>query len=109
MNDPFQDFDEERSSSPVQEEAASPKTSQGQGSQQKQGGQGNSHGSYAEEIASEKIMAKYRTFFIDLKQSINGKFVKISEKNNGRRSTIMVDAEDMPAFVEALQKIQEQI
>ncbi len=103
MSDPFQDFDEERSSSPVE------KTEPVQKNTQSSQGQGGSHRSYAEELASEKIMAKYRTFFIDLKQSVNGKFVKISEKNNGRRSTIMVDAEDVPAFIEALQKIQEQI
>jgi len=100
MSDPFQEFDEERSSSPVENDAAVQTNSHGQS---------GAHRSYAEEIASEKIMAKYRTFFIDLKQSVNGKFVKISEKNNGRRSTIMIDAKDMPAFVEALQKIQEQM
>lgn len=94
MNDPFQDFDEERSAAPVQ-----PQTSQ---RSDHQGG----YGSYAEEIASEKIMAKYRTFFIDLKQSINGKFIKISEKNHGKRNTIMLDSEDLPAFIEALQRIE---
>lgn len=107
MSDPFQDFDEERSSSPIQEkETPKPAESHSQNGTQ---GQGGSHRSYAEEIASEKIMAKYRTFFIDLKQSVNGKFVKISEKNNGRRSTIMIDAEDLPAVMEALQKIQQAI
>lgn len=106
MSDPFQDFDEERSSSPVEGQAT---TQQASSSQTQKQGQGSSNRSYAEEIASEKIMAKYRTFFIDLKQSVNGKFVKISEKNNGRRSTIMIDAEDVPAFVEALQRIQAEL
>lgn len=108
MNDPFQDFDETRSSSPVTDQVQEQpqKQSQGQSHGQSQD-QGNR--SYAEEIASEKIMAKYRTFFLDLKQSINGKFIKITEKNHGRRNTIMLDAEDLPAFMESLKKLQEQL
>lgn len=106
MNDPFQDFDEERSSAPVEGSEQSSQSAHGNSNAQ---GSGNAHKSFAEEIASEKIMAKYRTFFIDLKQSVNGKFVKISEKNNGRRNTIMIDAEDIPAFIEAMQRIQSKI
>lgn len=107
MSDPFQDFDEERSSSPVEAQAQEGESQSGQ----PQGGrpQGGGNRSYAEEIASEKILAKYRTFYIDLKQSVNGKFVKVTEKNHGRRNTIMFDIEDLPAMIEALQKIQESV
>jgi uncharacterized protein YxeA len=66
-------------------------------------------GSYADELYSKQIKAKFRTFFVDLKESQNGKFIKISEKSHGRKSTIMMDAEDIPAFIEALQDVQKQL
>lgn len=66
-------------------------------------------GGYATELFSKQIKAKFRTFFVDLKESTNGKFVKISEKSNGRKSTIMMDSEDVPAMIEALQEIQTHI
>ncbi len=69
---------------------------------------GGNGGSYADEIWSKKISAKFRTFYVDLKESVNGKFVKISEKSRGKKSTIMMDAEDVPAIVEALQEVQKQ-
>jgi hypothetical protein len=64
----------------------------------------SSDSSYAEEIFSEKIEAKNRTYFIDLKQSVYGKFLKVSERSRGRRNTLMIDAEHIPAFIEALTK-----
>lgn len=70
---------------------------------------GGRQGGYAEEIYSKKINAKFRTFFVDLKESSNGKFVKISEKSHGRKSTVMMDAEDVPAIIEALQEAQKQL
>jgi len=66
---------------------------------------GNGNG-YASELYSKQIKAKFRTFFIDLKESSNGKFIKISEKSHGRKSTIMMDAEDIPVFMEALKEVQ---
>jgi len=68
-------------------------------------GNGNGNG-YASELFSKQIKAKFRTFFVDLKESSNGKFIKISEKSHGRKSTIMMDAEDIPVFIEALQEVQ---
>ncbi len=71
---------------------------------------GNDDRSYADEIYSRKISAKFRTFFIDLKQSKNGKFIKISEKSRGgQKSTIMMDSEDIPEFIAALQEVQGKI
>lgn len=70
---------------------------------------GNRSGGYASELFSKKIEAKFRTFYIDLKESSNGKFVKISEKSHGRKSTIMMDGEDVAVFVEALQEVQGQL
>jgi len=73
-------------------------------------GKGSSDdGKFASELYSKQIKAKFRTFYIDLKQSHNGKFIKISEKSHGRKSTIMMDAEDVSAFIEALQDVMKKV
>ena len=100
-DDFFADFDEEVTSQAVAKPQAT--------SNNRQGGGAGGYRSYPDELHSEKIIAEHRTFFIDLKRSSNGKFVKISEKSRGKRSTIMMDAEDVPAFIKALQKVQEVI
>jgi hypothetical protein len=69
----------------------------------------NGNGGFSSELTSKQIKAKFRTFFIDLKESNNGKFLKISEKSHGRKSTIMMDAEDVPEFIKALQEIQSEL
>ena len=72
------------------------------------GGTSDGAGSrYGEELHSVTIRARQRTFYIDLKQSTNGKFLKISEKSRGgQKSTIIFDIEDLPKFMEALQEMQ---
>ncbi|MBN2087135.1 hypothetical protein JW758_02190 [Candidatus Peregrinibacteria bacterium] len=98
-NDDYQFEDVDSSSAPVVENTDSrPPVSNGGGG-----------GSYATELYSKQIKAKFRTFFVDLKESNNGKFLKISEKSNGRKSTIMMDAEDLPQMIEALQEVQGQL
>lgn len=72
-----------------------------------EGGKGGD--SYATELFSKQIKAKFRTFYIDLKESSNGKFVKISEKSHGRKSTVMLDEEDVPMFIEALKEVQQHL
>ena len=68
---------------------------------------GGSEGNYSNELFSKKIQGRQRTFFLDLKESTNGKFVKVSElSRGGQRSTIMFDAEDVEAFIQALQEIK---
>jgi hypothetical protein len=63
--------------------------------------------SFSQELVSRKIKGRQRTFFIDLKESSNGKFVKISEiSRGGQRSTIMFDGEDIDGFLEAFQAIK---
>ncbi len=106
----FDDLDTTTSSESVSSEESSGCTSMGAsigntgGSTTSSGGNGNGNG-YASELFSKQIKAKFRTFFIDLKESSNGKFIKISEKSHGRKSTIMMDAEDIPVFIEALQEV----
>ena len=71
------------------------------------GGGGGGGGRYGEELHSITIRARQRTFYIDLKQSGNGKFFKVSEKSRGgQKSTIVFDVEDLDAMIAALQEMK---
>ena len=62
---------------------------------------------FADELHSVTIHAKQRTFYIDLKESANGKFFKISEKSRGgQKTTIMFDAEDLEQFIKAFEEMK---
>jgi hypothetical protein len=64
-------------------------------------------GSFANDLHSVTIHARQRTFYIDLKESGNGKFFKISEKSRGgQKTTIMFDSEDLDKFIEALAEMK---
>lgn len=65
---------------------------------------------FGKEIHSVTIRAKQRTFYIDLKESTSGKFFKVSEKSRGgRKTTIMFDAEDLGAFIDALTEMKSKL
>lgn len=82
---------------------------QGGGHRSHGGGHGGG-GRYANDLHSITIQARQRTFYIDLKESGNGKFFKISEKSRGgQKTTIMFDCEDLPRIIEALQEMQTKI
>lgn len=69
--------------------------------------QGGGNRTFADDIHSVTIHARQRTFYIDLKQSGNGKFMKISEKSRGgQKTTIMFDVEDLDKMIEALQEMK---
>ena len=71
------------------------------------GGGGGGNRSFADDLHSVTIHARQRTFYIDLKQSGNGKFFKISEKSRGgQKTTIMFDSEDLEKFIEALNEMK---
>ncbi len=74
----------------------------------RQGGQqGGGQRSFAQDVHSVTIHARQRTFYIDLKQSGNGKFFKISEKSRGgQKTTIMFDSEDLDQFIAAFQEMK---
>lgn len=73
---------------------------------QQQGG-GTGGGRFAQDVHSVTIHARQRTFYIDLKESANGKFFKISEKSRGgQKTTIMFDVEDLEPFIKALQEMK---
>jgi hypothetical protein len=70
-------------------------------------GGGRSGGNFAQDLHSVTLHAKQRTFYIDLKQSGNGKFFKVSEKSRGgQKTTIMFDAEDLEKFIEAFNEMR---
>ncbi len=69
------------------------------------GGQGG--GRYATDLHSVTIHARQRTFYVDLKESGNGKFLKISEKSRGgQKTTIMFDVEDLDQMISALTEMK---
>ena len=71
----------------------------------KEGGGGDRQ--FGKELHSITIRAKQRTFYIDLKESGHGKFFKVSEKSRGgRKTTIMFDSEDLPAFIDAFNEMK---
>ena len=96
VTDPVTDPVADPVADPVSDPVAAPQTD-------------NGNNGYASELFSKQIKAKFRTFYVDLKESSNGKFLKISEKSHGRKSTIMMDAEDVPVFIEALKEVQEHL
>jgi hypothetical protein len=68
---------------------------------------GGQNRSFADDLHSVTIHARQRTFYIDLKQSGNGKFFKLSEKSRGgQKTTIMFDAEDLDPFIAAFQEMK---
>ena len=58
-------------------------------------------------LHTEKIFADRKIFFLDLKENDRGRFVKITEDVRGRRDTIMVPAEILDDFIEALKNVQD--
>ncbi|MDD4318852.1 MAG: hypothetical protein PHW10_00805 [Candidatus Peribacteraceae bacterium] len=68
---------------------------------------GNQGGRYAQDVHSITIHARQRTFYVDLKESSNGKFFKVSEKSRGgQKTTIMFDVEDLDQFIKAFQEMK---
>lgn len=57
-------------------------------------------------LHTEKIIADRKTFYLDLLENARGKVIKITEDVSGNRDTIMVPAEILNDFIEALTDIQ---
>ena len=58
-------------------------------------------------LHTEKIISDRKTFFLDLKENRRGQVVKITEDVGGNRDTIMVPAEILGDFIDALTDIKE--
>ena len=75
-----------------------------------QGGGGGGGGRYSNDVHSISIRARQRTFYIDLKESGNGKFFKVSEKSRGgQKTTIIFDSEDLDEFIAAFQEMKQYV
>ncbi len=57
-------------------------------------------------LHTEKIIADRKTFYIDLKENSRGMVVKITEDVGGNRDTIMVPAEILGDFIQALHDVK---
>lgn len=57
-------------------------------------------------LHTEKILADRKVFYLDLKENARGKVVKITEEVSGNRDTIMVPAEILNDFIDALSDIR---
>lgn len=57
-------------------------------------------------LHTEKIIADRKVFFMDLKENARGRVVKITEDVNGNRDTIMIPAEILGDFIDALTDIK---
>lgn len=62
--------------------------------------------SNTDRLHTEKIIADRKTFYLDLLENARGKVIKITEEVSGNRDTIMVPAEILNDFIEALTDIQ---
>ena len=58
-------------------------------------------------LASEKFAIERKVFYLDLKENLRGRFLKITEDVNGRRDTIMLPKEGFRDFVEAFTRLVE--
>ena len=67
-----------------------------------QGGGGGGHG---QPLYTEKVLSDRKIFFMDLKENDRGRFVKITEDVRGRRDTIMLPAEALIDFLDALNRV----
>ena len=56
-------------------------------------------------LITEKIVTERKIFFLDLKENNRGRVLKITEDVRGRRDTIMIPAETLLDFYEALERI----
>jgi hypothetical protein len=56
-------------------------------------------------LASEKVVAGRKVFFLDFKENNRGRVLKITEDVNGRRDTIMIPDEALDDFADALERI----
>ncbi len=61
------------------------------------------------EIHSVKFDTNHKTFFLDLKESANGKYLKISEKRFGKKTTIIVPEEGVQMLLDGVTEMQQKL
>lgn len=73
--------------------------------QQSYQGGGGGGGGHNQPLYTEKVFSDRKIFFMDLKENDRGRFVKITEDVRGRRDTIMLPAEALGEFLDALNRV----
>ena len=58
------------------------------------------------ELHSIKFDTQHKTFFLDLKTSDNGKYLKISEKRFGKKTTIIVPEEGIEPLLKGVEEMK---
>jgi len=53
-------------------------------------------------IASEKVLAGRKTFFIDLKENDKGRYIKLSERAAHRRDTVVIPGNHAEEVAQAI-------
>ena len=61
------------------------------------------------ELHSIKFDTQHKTFFLDLKQSEKGKYLKISEKRFGKKTTIIVPEEGIGPLLQGVEEIKSKL
>ncbi|MEE9543239.1 MAG: DNA-binding protein [Thermodesulfobacteriota bacterium] len=60
-------------------------------------------------LASEKLHIENKTIYVDLKENDGGKFLQVAEISNDRRSTVVIPSTGLGDFIEAVQKINNEL
>jgi len=61
------------------------------------------------ELHSVKFDTQHKTFFLDLKNSDNGKYLKISEKRFGKKTTVIIPEEGIDPLLKGISEIKNKI
>ena len=56
-------------------------------------------------LYTKKIITRNKAFFLDLKENLNGKFLKITESNGEKRSFVFIPEEGLKEFFESLSEV----
>lgn len=75
--------------------------------QQRDRGEGyrSSDQPHTEPLETRTLDLGEKRFFLDLKENHRGRLVKVTERTPFQRSFVVIDANDLPAIIEALQEL----
>jgi len=62
-----------------------------------------------QELFSVKFDTQQKTFFVDLKDSPRGRYLKISEKRFGKKTTIIVPEEGVERLRKGIEAVEEKL
>lgn len=62
-----------------------------------------------QELHSIKFDTQHKTFYLDLKEVANGKYLKISERRFGKKTTIIVPEEGIEPLARAVEEMKDKL